>query len=88
MSSGGESFGALGVHVGPGAWTWCYAYPDRSPILGLRAASTTVSVQLASGPVGPEAVKFARDLLRGAERFAAEVERLHTEQQQAEGKAA
>lgn len=88
MSSDGGSFGSLGLHVGPDSWTWCHAYPDHGPILDISAASTTVMVQLASGPVGPEAVKFARDLLRGAERFAAEVERLHTEQRQADGKAA
>jgi hypothetical protein len=88
VSSDGGSFGSLGLHVGPDSWTRCHAYPDHSPILHITAASTSVSVQLVRGPVGSEAVKFARDLLRGAERFAAEVERLHTEQQQAEGKAA
>ena len=88
MSSAGGSFGSLGLHVGSDSRTWCYDYPDHSPILQISAASTSVSVQLAQGPVGSEAVKFARDLLRGAERFAAEVERLHTQQQQAEGKAA
>jgi hypothetical protein len=88
MSSVGGSFGSLGLHVGSDSWTSCYEYPDHSPILHILAASTSVSVQVAQGPVGSDAVKFARDLLRGAERFAAEVERLHTEQQQAEGKAA
>jgi hypothetical protein len=87
VSSVGGSFGSLGLQVGSDSWTRCHAYPDHSPILHITAASTSVSVQLAQGPVGSEAVKFARDLLRGAERFAAEVERLHTEQQ-AEGKAA
>jgi hypothetical protein len=88
MSSGGGSFSSLGLHVGSDSWTSCWEYPDHSPILHITAASTSVSVQVAQGPVGSEAVKFARDLLRGAERFAAEVERLHIDQQQAEGKAA
>ena len=88
MSSDGGSFGSLGLHVGSDSWTWCHAYPDHSPILHITAASTSVAVQVAQGPVGSEAVKFARDLLRGAERFAAEVERLHTDQRQAEGEAA
>jgi hypothetical protein len=87
VSSDGGSFGSLGLYVGSGSWTGCWEYPDHGPILHITAASTSVSVQLAQGPVGAEAVKFARDLLRGAERFAAEVERLHTEQQ-AEGEAA
>jgi hypothetical protein len=88
VSSDGGSFGSLGLHVGSRSWTACWEYPDHTPILNITAASTSVSVQLAQGPVGSEAVKFARDLLRGAERFAAEVERLHTEQQRAEGEAA
>jgi hypothetical protein len=88
VSSDGGSFGSLGLHVGPDSRTWCWEYPDHSPILHITAASTSVSVQIAQGPVGSEAVKFARDLLRGAERFAAEVERLHTGQQQADGEAA
>ena len=88
MSSDGGSFSSLGLHVGSDSWTGCWEYPDHSPILHITAAGTSVSVQLAQGPVGSEAVKFARDLLRGAERFAAEVERLHTERQQAEGEAA
>jgi hypothetical protein len=88
VSGDGGSFGSLGLHVGSGSRTSCYEYPDHSPILHITAASTSVSVQLAQGPIGTEAVKFARDLLRGAERFAAEVERLHNEQQQAEGEAA
>jgi hypothetical protein len=88
MSSDGGSFGSLGVHIGTDSRVVCHAYPDHSPILAVSAASTNVAFQLAQGPVGSEAVKFARDLLRGAERFAAEVERLHIEQRQAEGKAA
>ena len=88
MSSAGDSFSSLGLHVGTDSRTLCHAYPDHGPILAISTASTSVNVQLAPGPVGPEAVKFACDLLRGVERFAAEVGRLHTERRQAEGKAA
>jgi hypothetical protein len=88
VSSDGGSFSSLGLHVGSDSWTSCWEYPDHGPILHITAASTSVSVQVAQGPVGSDAVKFARDLLWGAERFAAEVERLHTERQQAEGEAA
>jgi isocitrate/isopropylmalate dehydrogenase len=81
------------VHVGSDWTVQCWTYPDQAPILNIHAATTAVAFSIAGDRVGAEAVKFARDLLRQVERFAAEAERLHAEQQaaervHAEGKAA
>lgn len=93
MRGGGGSFTHLGVHVGADWTVRCCTYPDSAPILSISAASTSVSLLIAEGHTGAEAVKFARTLAREAERFAAEAERLHAEHQaieqvRAEGKAA
>ncbi len=52
------------------------AQPDPD----IDAASTSIAFTIADERIGDQAVAFARDLARKAERFAAEVERLHTEQ--------
>ena len=80
MIGPGGSFGHVSVHVGGGSQVWCHTYADHSPILGVRVATTTLSLQLAGSQVGPEAVQFARELRCQVERFAAEVERINAEQ--------
>jgi outer membrane murein-binding lipoprotein Lpp len=84
VSSDGGSFGHLGVHVGSDWWVRCNTYADHPPILNVHVASTNVSSCIANQPVGTEAVEFARALARDAQRFAAEVERLHSEHQAVE----
>ena len=88
MSSDGGSFGRLGVHVGADWWVWCSTYPARTPILNIDAGPLGVVFNLRDDKADERAVEFARALVTEAQRFAAEVERLHTERQQAEGKAA
>ncbi len=80
MKGDGGSFGHLGVHVGSDWSIWCSTYPAHSPILTIDAASTSIAFTIADERIGDQAVAFARDLVCKAERFAAEVERLHTGQ--------
>ena len=77
MKSGGGSFGRIGMYVGEDWWTWLSTYEAHTPILDISCGSTTVSLSIADRKVGIPAVEFARELARGAARFAAEVERLH-----------
>ncbi len=81
MISDGGSFGQLSLHTGRDGRVWCCTYPDTAPILNITAASTTVVVCLGGEQISAEFVVFARELARGAERFAAEAERLHADQQ-------
>ncbi len=85
MSSDGGSFGSWAC-TSARLMDGVLGVPRPRPDPAHHRAGTSVRAAR-PGAGGSEAVKFARDLLRGAERFAAEVERLHTEQQ-AEGKAA
>jgi hypothetical protein len=77
VKSGGGSFGRIGLFVGEDWSTWLSTYEDHTPILDISSGSTTVSLSIADRKVGIPAVEFARELARGAARFAAEVERLH-----------
>ena len=81
MSSGGGSFGSASLHVGGDRQVRCSTYPDSTPILSIDAGRTVVSVSIAPmKQMGDEAVAFARELARQAALFAADCERLHTEQ--------
>lgn len=84
MISDGGSFGQLSLHTGRDGRVWCCTYPNAAPILNITAATTTVAVCLGGEQVSDEFVAFARELARGAERFAAEAERLHAERQAVE----
>jgi len=77
--SEGGSFGQVSLHTGRDGRVWCCTYPDSAPILNISAATTTVAVCLGGKQVTAEFAAFARELARGAERFAAEAERLHAE---------
>ena len=88
MSSDGGSFGHLGVHVGADWRVWCSTYPARTPILDIDAGPVCVAVCISGDGADERAVEFARALAAEVQRFAAEVERIHIEQQQAAGTAA
>jgi hypothetical protein len=79
--SDGGSFGQVSLHTGRDGRVWCCTYPDDAPILNITAASTTVVVCLGGEQVSAEFVAFARELASETERFAAEAERLHADQQ-------
>lgn len=75
----GETFTHIGVHVADHWDVRCSTYPDRLPILVLRAESTTVDLSVRDQRIDGNAVQFARLLAEQAALFAAEVERLHAE---------
>jgi hypothetical protein len=79
VSSGGGSFGHVGVHVGTDWTVRCNTYPGHAPILNIGAASTTVALCMAGEQPSAEFVQFARALADAAQQFAAEAERLHAE---------
>ncbi len=88
MSSDDRSFGRLGVHVAADWRVWCSTYPERTPILDIDAGPVSIGFSIRDDKADERAVEFAHALVNQVQLFAAEVERLHTEQRQAEGKAA
>jgi hypothetical protein len=84
VKSGGGSFATLYLQVGADWWTHLSTYEDHPPILSVDVGSTSVSVCLAGRKADDSAVEFARELARQAERFAADVERLHARQSTAD----
>ena len=83
MRSGGGSFAQIGLHVGADWWTFLNTYDDHSPILDVAAGSTTVTFSIADRKIDDPALKFARELASQAAQFAAEIERLHAQRDQA-----
>ncbi len=80
MSGAPGSFGRTSLHVGAGSRVECFTYKDKTPILDISAGSASVAICIAGNGTDDAALTFARALVRQAERFAAEVERLHAEQ--------
>jgi hypothetical protein len=78
--SDGNSFVHLGVHVGSDWTVRCNTYPDHTPILDVDAGGTAVAFCIRGRGAGQSAVEFARELVRQAQVFAAEVERMHAAQ--------
>jgi hypothetical protein len=76
VSSDGRSFSHLGFHIGTDWRAVCHTYDDRAPILAVDAGTCSVSFYLADSGTDKAAVEFARALVREAQAFAAEVERL------------
>ena len=78
MSSQGGSFSHQGIYVGSDWTVRCSTYDDHTPILDIDAGPVCVSVSVATRQVADDAtVNFARELVRQAQVFAAEVERIH-----------
>jgi hypothetical protein len=77
VSSDGESFSYLMVHVGADWMVRTSAYEDKTPILTVDAGRGAIAITIKDrGAVDKSAVEFARALARNAQAFAAEVERL------------
>jgi hypothetical protein len=70
---------SMSVHAGEGARVACYTYPTTTPILDISQHGVGLAISLADRDAVPSehAVRFARELAREAERFAAEAERLY-----------
>lgn len=80
MSGGKRSFASISFHAGEGASVTCSSYPDTTPILSVDLpGGTWLNISLADrkARVSGQAVAFARELVRAAEQFAAEAERLY-----------
>lgn len=64
----------------PSTWVTCHSYPDRTPILVLHDEHGSLAVYTSAGERSAESdQKFARELVRAATEFLAEVERLRVE---------
>jgi hypothetical protein len=80
--SGRESYTSMGVYFGEDAHVRCSTYPDHGPILSLVAGPASLSLSIAGQADMPRwGVEFARALVREAQRFAAECERVGAAQQ-------
>lgn len=80
MKSAGGSMTYSSLHIGTDWRVYCHTYEDRTPILSVNAGPSSVSFSLSDRNADEAAVQFAQALARQAQVFAAEVERLHTEQ--------
>ena len=81
MSSEGGSFSYLMVHVGSDWMVRTSSYKDKTPILTVDAGPGAVAITISDrNAVDHSAAEFARALVREAQAFASEVERLHAEQ--------
>ncbi|WP_067451398.1 hypothetical protein [Actinomadura macra] len=73
-----SSWGSVSVHLGADAMIRCCTYTDAAPILTLSSDGLSVAVTGAGGDaVSAVDVDNARLLLRAAQTFLAECERLH-----------
>jgi hypothetical protein len=89
VSGDGGSFAHVSCHFGADWRVRCSVYPDTTPILSLDAGpSAAVSVTTAGKGASKAAVEFARALVREAQKFADEIERMHAAQLDGDGKAA
>ena len=77
MSGDGGSMVSLGVYLGADCRVECYEYPDKAPILSIDAGPNTVTMSVKGRDAADATVRFARELAAKAQRFAAEVERVH-----------
>ena len=72
------------MKVSPSTWVTCHAYVDRTPILALHGEHGSLSIYTPRADRPSESDrKFARELVRAADAFMAEVERLGAEQEPA-----
>jgi hypothetical protein len=72
------------MKVSPSTWVTCHAYADRTPILALHGEHGSLSIYTPTAKRSSESdQKFARELVRAANEFMAEVERLRVEQEPA-----
>ena len=87
MSSDGGSFSHVSFHVGADWMVRTCAYPDQVPILTVDAGRGAVAITVKGKSADQAAVEFARALVREAQAFAAEVERIHAQSVAGDGNA-
>jgi hypothetical protein len=76
----GGSFARIGFHVGTDWRVDCHTYDDSTPLFDIDAGTSSVVISIRKNNPDDSAVKFARALVREAQKFAAEVERMHAAQ--------
>ena len=84
MSEGG-SFSHLSYHAGNDWRVRCSTYADTTPILSVDGGPSALSITTRGKAADQAAVDFARELVRAAQRFADEMERMHAAQLDGEG---
>ena len=77
MSTKGGSFSHLSYHVGADWHVRCNTYADTTPILSVDGGPSTLSISTRGRNADASAVEFARALVREAQKFAGEMERMH-----------
>ncbi len=66
----------VGVHVGSEWSVRCFTYPDERPILALDTPGAHLAISTASGTVTADHVDFAYALVKAANDYLIECERL------------
>lgn len=79
MSIGDGSFSTFSIYVNSDWSVRCSHYPDQSPILSVDAGESSFTVSIRGRKTDQAAVEFARALVREAQAFADDLERLHAE---------
>jgi hypothetical protein len=80
VSSEGGSFMNLIFHAGTDWQVRCSTYPGSTPILTLDGGPASVMISTTSRIATQEGVEFARALVKQAQCYAAEMERIHAAQ--------
>jgi len=75
--SGRESSASVSLQASTDAQVQCYTYADSGPILSVDAGRLYLTISAGHKAVPASGVTFARTLVREAQRFAAECERVH-----------
>ena len=84
MTEGG-SFSHLSYHVGADWHVRCSTYAGTTPILSVDGGPSALAITTRGRKADQAAVEFARELVREAQRFADEMERMHAAQLDGEG---
>ena len=84
MTEGG-SFSHLSYHVGADWHVRCSTYAGTTPILSLDGGPSALAITTRGRKADQAAVEFARELVREAQKFADEMERMHAAQLDGEG---
>jgi len=79
----GDSFGSASVHVGSDGWALCHTYSGGAtlPSLYVHAGRLGITVYLSGETITTDHVRFAGELAKAAEQFAAECARMHEARQ-------
>ncbi len=80
MTGNSGSFSHTGVQVGDDWRVDCHTYDDHTPILTVDAGPVSIAYSIKGRCADDAALGFARALVRDAQAFAAEIERLHAGQ--------